>query len=139
MYWNKQLNRNYIGIGVVSKKIEIKNLNYFKLLHLLNVSKMYHKLVGNARSRARAYYTWFLIRNHYTWYREKSIERPKGIHFFSTHNFWTASHNTTIKAYLDRKMSTFQDMRLSMFSYVWLKSCVEIKWISPGLSVEILR
>ncbi len=139
MYWNKQLNRNYIGIGVVSKKIEIKNLNYFKLLHLLNVSKMYHKLVGNARSRARAYYTWFLIRNHYTWYREKSIERPKGIHFFSTPHFWTTSHNTTIKAYLDRKMSTFQDMRLSMFSYVWLKSCVEIKWISPGLSVEILR
>jgi len=84
-------------------------------------------------------YTWILIRNHYTWYRKKSIERPKGIHFFLTHNFWTACHNTTIKAYFDRKMSTFQNMRLSLFSYVWLKRCVEKTRISPGLSVEILR
>ena len=69
--------------------------------------------MGNARSRARAYYTWFLIRNHYTWYREKSIERPKGIHFFSTHKFWTTSHNTTIKAYFDRKMIEI----MILFSY----------------------
>ena len=73
-------------------------------------------------------------------YRKISIDRPGGIHFFSTHNFWTTCHRTKIKAYSDRKVSTLSEY---VFIFVLLcmiqKLCVDKKWIPPGLSIEILR
>ena len=73
-------------------------------------------------------------------YRKNSIDRPGGIHFFSTHNFRITCHRTIIKSYSDRKVSTLSEY---VFIFVLLcmiqKLCVEKKWIPPGLSIEILR
>jgi len=52
-------------------------------------------------------------------YRKNSIERPGGIHFFKSHNFWITCHITTIKAYSDRKWST-----LSEYAFILVLSCL---------------
>ena len=73
-------------------------------------------------------------------YRKISIDRPGGVHFFSTHNFRTTCHRTIIKAYSDIKIST-----LSEYVFIFVLLCmiqklfVEKKWIPLGLSIEILR
>ena len=107
--------QSFLDLSIMS--IFLKIFEYFKAnkwcFFVIN-------LVGNARSRAWAYYTWSLIRNHYTWCRKKSIERPKRIHFFSTHNAWNTYHNTMIKAYFDRKISTFSEY---VFIFVLLCLC----------------
>ena len=60
-------------------------------------------------------------------YRKISIDRPGGIHFLSTHNFWTTCHRTTIRAYSDRKISTLKNIFLSLFFYVWFRSYMSIR------------
>ena len=73
-------------------------------------------------------------------YRKISIDRPGGIHFLSTHNFWIIHKRTKIKTYSER-VETF----LSEYAFIFVlwqvvqKLCVEKKWIPPGLSIEILR
>jgi len=73
-------------------------------------------------------------------YRKNSIDRPGGIHFFSTHIFRTTCHRTIIKAYSDRKVSILLEY---VFIFVLLcmtqKLYVEKTWIPAGLSNEILR
>ena len=66
--------------------------------------------------------------------RKISIDRPGGIHFFSTHNFWIIHKRTKIKTYSE-KVETF----LSEYAFMivlWQvvqKLCVEKKWIPFGL------
>jgi len=98
-------------------------------------------------------YIWIKTRNFFKYvhviclfrlvifrYRKYSIDRPEGIHFFSTHNFWTTCHRTIIKAYSYRKVFILSEY---VFIFVLLcmirKLCVDKKWIPSGLSIEILR
>ncbi len=41
-------------------------------------------------------------------YRKISMDRAGGIHFFSTHNFWTSCHRTTIKAYSEKNVHSLR-------------------------------
>jgi len=74
------------------------------------------------------------------WYRKISIDRPGGIHFLSTHNFWIIHKRPKIKTYSER-----MEIFLSEYAFIFVlwqvvqKLCVDKKWIPPGLSIEILR
>jgi len=73
-------------------------------------------------------------------YRKISIDRPGGIHFFSTHIFWIIHKRTKIKTYSERVETFLSEYAIIIVLWqVVRKLCLEKKWIPPGLSIEILR
>jgi len=73
-------------------------------------------------------------------YRKITIDRPGGIHFFSTHNFWIIHKRTKTKTYSERVKIFLSEYAFIIVPWqVVRKLCVEKKWTPPGLSIEILR
>jgi hypothetical protein len=69
-------------------------------------------------------------------YRKISIDRPGGIHFFSTHNLWIIHKRTKIKPYSER-VETFDSEYAIIIvlwqwfrSYVWKKSGYPLFYLS---------
>jgi hypothetical protein len=59
------------------------------------------------RNRRRIMFLLYYL--NFILYRKISIDRPGGIHIFSTHNFCTIHKRTKKKAYYDRKESTLSE------------------------------
>jgi hypothetical protein len=105
-------------------------------IKLITFSQTFRAVSFCYRNKTIAKYVRESLKNIY---RKISIDRPGGIHFLSTHNFWIIHKRPKIKTYSER-METF----LSEYAYIFVlwqvvqKLCAEKKRIAPGLSIEIL-
>jgi hypothetical protein len=65
-------------------------------------------------------------------YRKISIAWPGGIHFFSTHNFWTTCHRRIIKAYSEWKVFILSEYGfIFVLLFMIQKLCVAKKVDTP--------
>ncbi len=73
-------------------------------------------------------------------YRKFAIDRPGGMQFLATHNFWTTHLRTMIWLYSE-KMQTFisEYIYMIILRCVVQKLCVDKNCIPPGLSIANLR
>jgi len=60
-------------------------------------------------------------------YRKISIDRPTGIHFLSTNNFWIKHKIKKIKTYSERVETFLSEYALSFFYDKWFRSYVSKK------------
>ena len=72
-------------------------------------------------------------------YRKTSICRPRGIHFFRHTTSEPLAIEQRLQAFYDRKVSALSENSfILVLLFMIQKLCVEKKWTSPCISIEVL-